>query len=122
MRFKHLSECSNCPYIAPFGAGCHVAVDTGRHRVHRGDPAGGSSRTPPVTDWVRRVTKLSGETEPLLTPEEVAETLRINVRTLYRRWREGTGPEYVQVGPRERRVARSALTAYVERNTVAVAK
>ena len=52
-------------------------------------------------------------TDPLLKPIEVATELRIDVRQVYKRMREGSLP-YIDLGHRTKRIKRSVLDQYLE--------
>jgi excisionase family DNA binding protein len=49
--------------------------------------------------------------DPLLTPAEVADELRIDTRTVYKLLRSQTLP-HLDLGHRTKRISRSALDAY----------
>ena len=52
--------------------------------------------------------------EPLLTPQETGDLVRLSPRTLERRRRTGDSPPWVALGPRCIRYRRSDLLAWVE--------
>ena len=52
----------------------------------------------------------------LLKPQEVADWLRIHVRTLQRWRQQGIGPPYVKIG-REFRYDENELTTYIDQQT-----
>lgn len=54
------------------------------------------------------------DTEELLTPKEVADALRISVKTVQAMLRNGTLP-HIDHGYRLKRIRRSDLNAYIEK-------
>jgi excisionase family DNA binding protein len=57
-----------------------------------------------------------------LTPQEVADKLRINERTVRRLLREGELPGGIRVGKKTWRISAIALKAYIESGGGAIAK
>lgn len=56
--------------------------------------------------------------DPLLTPKEVADWLRIKPDTLQKMRRYGRGPRFVMVGSKAPRYKLSEVQAYVDARTV----
>lgn len=54
--------------------------------------------------------------DELLTQREVAEMLKVAVRTLERWRQDGSGPPFVRVGPRAIRYRRTAVEQWLEAN------
>jgi len=63
------------------------------------------------------VTEMSVDHEPLLHPDDVAVMLSVNRATLYRWWRQGTGPPYVQLPGKVRRCRLTDVRQYIENQT-----
>jgi excisionase family DNA binding protein len=59
----------------------------------------------------------SAETEDLLTPQEVADRLRVDTGRLAQMRHHGTGPVYIKVG-RSVRYRSAAVDEYLEQNTI----
>lgn len=53
------------------------------------------------------------QAKPVLTPVEAAALIGISIGCLYRRWREGTGPQSFRIG-RARRIRKEALMAWMK--------
>lgn len=53
-------------------------------------------------------------TDPLMTPEQVAERLSVPLSTVYEQLRKGTIPGRLKIGRRVR-ISRAALEAWIER-------
>lgn len=64
------------------------------------------------------MTIVSIDHEPMLTVADVAEALNVSPRTLYRMWKRGEGPAYVQAGPRSKRCKVSELHKYIDAQSV----
>lgn len=56
--------------------------------------------------------------DPLLTPAEVADRLRIKPDTLQKMRRHGRGPRFVMIGSKAPRYKLSDVQAYVDARTV----
>lgn len=55
--------------------------------------------------------------DELLTPDQLAQVLRIDRRGVHRLAREGTGPPHIQVSQNVRRWPRSGVVAWMQANT-----
>ena len=57
----------------------------------------------------------------VLTVKQAARVANVATGTLYRRWKEGTGPEFFKIG-KCRRIKRSSLDSWMSKLTKAASK